>query len=104
MVNKEFFEALRLLEEERGIPQEEMIAMLEAGLTAAFKKISSSITPELMELTKKQCGELIGPVDDKVIGEIKTQLKDNKDTEESLISQGKFHNDKKKRNKEYINE
>ena len=34
-----------------------------------------------MELTKKQCVELIGPVDDKVIGEIKTQLKDNKDTE-----------------------
>ena len=32
-----------------------------------------------MELTKKQCGELIGPVDDKVIGDIKTQLKDNKD-------------------------
>ena len=49
-----------------------------------------------MELTKKQCGELIGPVDDKVIGDIKTQLKDNKDTEESLFSQGKFHNYKKK--------
>ena len=48
-----------------------------------YKKISSSITPELMELTKKQCGELIGPVDDKVIGDIKTQLKDNKDIEES---------------------
>ena len=51
------------------------------ALTTALKKISSSITPELMELTKKQCVELIGPVDDKVIGEIKTQLKDNKDTE-----------------------
>ncbi len=38
MVNKEFFEALRLLEEERGIPQDKMISMLEAGLTAAFKK------------------------------------------------------------------
>ena len=38
MVNKDFFEALRLLEQERGIPQEEMIAMLEAGLTAAYKK------------------------------------------------------------------
>ena len=59
-----------------------------------YKKISSSITPELMELTKKQCGELIGPVDEKVIGDIKTQLKDNKDTEKS--SQGKFHNYKKK--------
>ena len=70
----------------------------------AIKKISSSIPPELIEQKKKQCGELIGPVDDKVIGEIKTQLKYNKDTEESLISEGKFHNDKKKRNKEYINE
>jgi len=38
MVNKEFFEALRILEQERGISQERMIAMLEAGLTAAFKK------------------------------------------------------------------
>ena len=38
MVNKDFFEALRLLEEERGIPQDQMISMLEAGLTAAFKK------------------------------------------------------------------
>ena len=61
-----------------------------------YKKISSSITPELMELTKKQCGELIGTVDEKVIGDIKTQLKDNKDTEESLFSQGKLHNYKKK--------
>jgi len=38
MVNKDFFEALRILEEERGIPQETMISMLEAGLTAAYKK------------------------------------------------------------------
>ena len=38
MVNKEFFEALRLLEQERGIPQDKMISMLEAGLTAAYKK------------------------------------------------------------------
>ncbi|MBQ8522472.1 MAG: transcription termination/antitermination protein NusA [Clostridia bacterium] len=38
MVNKEFYEALRLLEQERGIPQDKMISMLEAGLTAAYKK------------------------------------------------------------------
>ena len=38
MVNKEFFEALRVLEEERGIAQDKMIEMLEAGLTAAYKK------------------------------------------------------------------
>ena len=29
---------LKLLEEERGIPQDEMIVMLETGLTAAYKK------------------------------------------------------------------
>ena len=38
MVNKDFFEALKLLEQERGIPQDQMIAMLESGLTAAYKK------------------------------------------------------------------
>ncbi len=38
MINKEFYEALKLVEEERGIPQEKMIAMIEAGLTAAYKK------------------------------------------------------------------
>ena len=57
-----------------------------------------------MELTQKLPQKLVGPVDEKVIGDIKTQLKDNKDTAESLIYQGNFHNDKKKRNKEYINE
>ena len=51
------------------------------ALTTALKKISSSITSELMDLTKKQCGELIGPVDDKVIGDIETQIKDNKGVE-----------------------
>ena len=38
MVNKDFFEALKLLEEERGIPQETMISMMESALTAAYKK------------------------------------------------------------------
>ena len=38
MVNKDFFEALKDLETERGIPQETMIGMMETALTAAYKK------------------------------------------------------------------
>ena len=38
MINKEFFKALKDFEEERGIPQEHFISMLETALTAAFKK------------------------------------------------------------------
>lgn len=38
MINKDFFEALRELETERGIPQETMINMMETALTAAYKK------------------------------------------------------------------
>ena len=38
MISKDFFQALKDLETEKGIPQEQMISMLEAGLTAAFKK------------------------------------------------------------------
>lgn len=64
------------------------------ALSTALNRISSSITPELMELTKRQCEELIGHIDDKIIGDIKTQLKDSKDIEENLIAQGKSHMDK----------
>ena len=59
------------------------------ALTAALKKLSSSITPALTELTKKQCEEFVGPVDDKLIGNITTQLKDKIEAEES-----KKHNEK----------
>lgn len=38
MINKDFFEALKDLETERGIPQETMIGMMETALTAAYKK------------------------------------------------------------------
>lgn len=38
MINKDFFEALKDLEIERGIPQETMISMMESALTAAYKK------------------------------------------------------------------
>ena len=40
MISKDFFEALKALEEEKGIPQDVFIPMLEKGLTAAFKKQS----------------------------------------------------------------
>lgn len=38
MINKDFFEALKELEAQRGIPQETMITMMETALTAAYKK------------------------------------------------------------------
>ena len=40
MISKDFFEALKDLEAEKGINEEEFIAALEQGLTAAFKKYS----------------------------------------------------------------
>ena len=67
------------------------------AVTTAIKKLSSAITPELMELTKKQCGELVGPVDDKVIGDIATQLEDNQDIVESLMVREKSHKDTKRK-------
>ena len=38
MINKDFFQALKDLEAEKGIPQETMINMMETALTAAYKK------------------------------------------------------------------
>ncbi len=40
MINKDFFEALKLLEEEKGINEEMFISALETALTAAYKKNS----------------------------------------------------------------
>jgi hypothetical protein len=37
-MNKEFFEALELLEKEKGIPKEYMIGKVEAALITAFKR------------------------------------------------------------------
>ena len=37
-MNKEFFEALELLEKEKGIPKEYMIGKGEAALITAFKR------------------------------------------------------------------
>ena len=40
MISKDFFEALKELEETKGIPQDEFILDLQQALTAAFKKYS----------------------------------------------------------------
>ena len=37
-MNKEFFEALDLLEKEKGIPKEYMLGKVEAALITAFKR------------------------------------------------------------------
>ncbi len=50
MINKDFFQALKDLETEKGIPQEQMISMLEAGLTAAFKKHLGEAKPAMVKL------------------------------------------------------
>ncbi|MBQ7880801.1 MAG: transcription termination/antitermination protein NusA [Clostridia bacterium] len=50
MVNKELFEALKAFEEERGIPQENFISMLETGLTAAFKKVLGEAKSAMVKL------------------------------------------------------
>lgn len=50
MINKDFFEALRELEIERGIPQETMINMMETALTAAYKKSLGEAKPAQVKL------------------------------------------------------
>ena len=47
------------------------------ALTTALNKISTSISPALKNLTRKQCENLIGSVDDEIISDIKNQQKDN---------------------------
>ena len=54
MVNKDFFEALRLLEEERGIPQDNMIAMLESALTAAYKRSLGEAKSAMVKLVPEK--------------------------------------------------
>ena len=54
MVNKELFKALKDFEEERGIPQENFIAMLETGLTAAFKKILGEAKSAMVKLNPEK--------------------------------------------------
>lgn len=54
MINKDFFEALKDLEAERGIPQEVMISKLEQALTAAYKKNSGEAKSALVKLVPEK--------------------------------------------------
>ena len=55
MISKDFFEALKALEEEKGIPEEVFIPMLEKGLTAAFKKQSGKAENSEVKLNPEKC-------------------------------------------------
>ncbi len=54
MINKDFFEALKDLETERGIPQDVMIGKLEQALTAAYKKNSGEAKSALVKLVPEK--------------------------------------------------
>lgn len=54
MINKDFFEALKDLETERGIPQDVMITKLEQALTAAYKKNSGEAKSALVKLVPEK--------------------------------------------------
>lgn len=45
-------------------------------IMAMLKKVSKSITPEILEQTKKQCLDIFGEVDDKVIDNVKNAIAD----------------------------
>ena len=55
MISKDFFEALKALEEEKGISEEVFIPMLEKGLTAAFKKQSGKAENAEVKLNPEKC-------------------------------------------------
>ena len=54
MINKDFFEALKDLEVEYGIPQEVMINKLEQAMTAALKKNSGEAKCSLFKLSPEK--------------------------------------------------
>jgi len=54
MISKDFYEALRDLEAERGIPQEVMINKLEQAVTAALKKNSGEAKSSLFKLVPEK--------------------------------------------------
>ena len=54
MINKDFFEALRDLEAEKGISQEVMISKLEQALTAAYKKNSGEAKSAMVKLVPEK--------------------------------------------------
>lgn len=54
MINKDFFEALKDLETEKGIPSEVMIGKLEQALTAAYKKNGGEAKSALVKLSPEK--------------------------------------------------
>ena len=50
MVSKDFFQALELLEQEKNISKDYFISALEAGLTAAYKKIYGEAKSAIVKL------------------------------------------------------
>ena len=73
-MNKEFFAALRLLEAEKGIPQEYMIEKIEAALVSAFKKeygnntnVRVNIDPVKEDVKVYQQKEVVEVVEDPAI-------------------------------------
>ena len=65
MQSKEFFEALRALEEEKGINREYFIEALEAGLTAAYKKLyGEAKSAEVKLIPEKNMKTVVEEVED----------------------------------------
>lgn len=55
MISKDFFEALKELEETKGIPQDEFISDLQQALTAAFKKLSGKAENSEVKINPEKC-------------------------------------------------
>ena len=53
-MNTEFFNALDLLEREKGIPKEYMMERVSAALTSAFKRELGDLAEQLGSVVKKQ--------------------------------------------------
>ncbi len=73
-MNKEFFDALELLEREKGIPQSYMIEKVEAALVSAYKKeygnntnVRVHIDPEKRDVKVYQQKEVVEVVEDPAI-------------------------------------
>ena len=55
MVNKDFFQALEDLEQEKKINKEQFVATLEAALTSAYKKLYGEAKSALVKLNPEKC-------------------------------------------------
>ena len=69
-MNTEFFNALDLLEQTKGIPKDYMIEKVEAALISAFKKeygkanVRVVIDPEKKDVRVYECKEIVENVED----------------------------------------